>query len=160
MTMFASRADRHRALIALGFGLLAVVLALVIGRQDLAFMFYVEAFQEWLGQFGVLAPVAFILVQVRQVVFASIPGHATALVAGCFFGPVAGTIYSLIGLVIGSAIAFTIARWYGRSVVERGLNPEVINRFDAFVEWVGIPGLLVFVLSPGPPTMRSAFSPD
>lgn len=48
-------------------------------------MFDVEAFQEWLGQFGVLAPVAFILVQVRQVVFASIPGHATALVAGYTF---------------------------------------------------------------------------
>ncbi len=70
MKIFASRADRHRALIALGFGLLAVVLALVIGRQYLAFMFDVGAFQEWLGQFGVLTPVAFILVQVRQVVFA------------------------------------------------------------------------------------------
>ncbi len=27
----------------------------------------------------------------------------------------------------------------------------MIERFDAFVEWVGIPGLLVFVLFPGTP---------
>jgi len=151
MKIFASRADRHRALIALGFGLLAIVLALIIGQQYLAFIFDVEAFEEWLGQFGALAPVAFILAQVLQVVFAPIPGHATALVAGYFFGAVAGTVYSLIGLVIGSAIAFTIARWYGRPVVERVLSPEVIEGFDAFVEWVGVPGLLVFVLFPGTP---------
>ncbi len=151
MKLFASRADRNRALIALGFGLLALVIALVIGRQYLAFVFDVVAFQRWLGQFGALAPVAFIAVQILQVVFAPVPGHATALVAGYFFGALAGTVYSLIGLTVGSAIAFTLARWYGRPVVERLLSAQVVESFDEFVEWVGLPGLLVFVLFPGTP---------
>nr|WP_280663818.1 VTT domain-containing protein [Halomicroarcula amylolytica] len=74
-----------------------------------------------------------------------------ALVAGYLFGPVAGTVYSLTGVLLGSTVAFSLAKRFGRPMVERLLHEDVVTRFDGFVDRVGIPGLLAFVLIPGLP---------
>ena len=54
-----------------------------------------------------------ILLQIIQVVAAPIPGEATGLIGGYLYGPYLGTLYSTIGLTIGSWIAFILARFFG-----------------------------------------------
>jgi len=93
----------------------------------------------------------FILVQAAQVVLAPVPGQVVALAAGYLFGPLAGTLYSVTGVLIGSATAFLLADRYGRPFVEDVLHEAVVARFDGFVDRVGIPGLVVFVVVPGLP---------
>lgn len=151
MKVFSSAASRRKALallfvVAAAFGALYLLL-----RRYAPFVFDAEELRLWVDQFGVLAPVVFTLLQTAQVIFAPIPGQAVALVAGYLFGPVAGTVYSLTGVLIGSAIAFTLARRYGRSFVEDMIHEDLVSRFDSFVETVGIPGLVVFVIIPGLP---------
>ncbi len=146
----------------LAVGAIVVLLGLaggvyVFSQAYLDVLFDTAALQSWLDQFGILAPVVFILIQMLQVIFAPIPGQAVALAAGYLFGAVAGTIYSMIGVVLGSAIAFLIARRYGRPAVESLLAADVIDRFDEFVDWAGVPGLLVFVLIPGLPDDAISF---
>ncbi len=146
----------------LAVGAIVVLLGLaggvyVFSQAYLGFLLDAAALQSWLDQFGILAPLVFILIQMLQVIFAPIPGQAVALAAGYLFGAIAGTIYSMIGVVIGSAIAFLIARRYGRPAVESLLAADVIDRFDEFVDWVGVPGLLVFVLIPGLPDDAISF---
>jgi uncharacterized membrane protein YdjX (TVP38/TMEM64 family) len=114
-------------------------------------VFDAQALRTWIAGFGVFAPLVFVFLQATQVVVAPIPGQVVALVAGYLFGPVYGTIYSLTGVPIGSAVAFSLAKRYGRSFVERVIADEVIDRFDAFVERVGVPGLFAFVIIPGLP---------
>jgi uncharacterized membrane protein YdjX (TVP38/TMEM64 family) len=151
MKLFASRADRWRTLLLVGV-VVAAFVGLYLGvRRYAPFVFNAKALRAWIAGFGVFAPVVFIFLQATQVVVAPIPGQVVALVAGYLFGPVYGTIYSLTGVLIGSAVAFSLAKRYGRSFVERVIADDVIDRFDAFVERVGAPGLFAFVIIPGLP---------
>jgi len=151
MKLFASRADRWRTLLLVGV-VVAAFVGLYLGvRRYAPFVFNAKALRAWIAGFGVFAPVVFIFLQATQVVVAPIPGQVVALVAGYLFGPVYGTIYSLTGVLIGSAVAFSLAKRYGRSFVERVIADDVIDRFDAFVKRVGAPGLFAFVIIPGLP---------
>jgi uncharacterized membrane protein YdjX (TVP38/TMEM64 family) len=90
----------------------------------------------------------FISLQILQVVAAPIPGEATGLMGGYLYGPVLGTIYSTIGLMIGSWIAFVLARFFGLPLVEKAVKPSIIQKYDYFLEHRG---LFLLFLIPGFP---------
>jgi uncharacterized membrane protein YdjX (TVP38/TMEM64 family) len=151
MKVFSSAENRRRGiLLALVVAGAFVALYLLL-RRYAPFVFRPDELQVWVAQFGILAPVVFTLLQTLQVVVAPIPGQAVALVAGYLFGPIAGTAYSITGVLLGSAIAFSLAQRYGRSFVEDMLHEDLVTRFDEFVDAVGFPGLIAFVLIPGLP---------
>ncbi|KOX95676.1 MULTISPECIES: TVP38/TMEM64 family protein [Halorubrum] len=151
MKLFSSRADRRRGIAAaVGVAVLAVGLYVLVSRYA-GFLTNAEALRTWLDQFGVFAPIVFIGLQALQVVVAPIPGQVVALVAGFLFGSLWGTVYSLTGVLIGSAVAFSLSKRYGRSFVENVIHEDVIERFDGFVDTVGVPGLFAFVIIPGLP---------
>lgn len=151
MKVFSSKKHRLRGLL---FSIIAIIVLGILYlsiQRYLPFIFNADELRIWISQFGPLAPLVFIVIQATQVVVAPIPGQALALVSGYLFGSVAGTIYSLLGVLLGSAIAFSLAKRYGRSFVEEILHEDLMTRFDGFIDRVGIPGLLVFVLIPGLP---------
>ena len=151
MKVFSSNEDRRRTLLLSLLVVVGFIGLYVATRRYAPFIFNAKALRTWLAQFGVFAPLVFVCLQAAQVVVAPIPGQVVALVAGYLFGPVYGTIYSLTGVLIGSAVAFSLAKRYGRSFVERVIDEGIIDRFDAFVDTVGVPGLFAFVLIPGLP---------
>jgi uncharacterized membrane protein YdjX (TVP38/TMEM64 family) len=113
-------------------------------RDPGAIRAYVLGFEE-------LAPVVFILVQVGQVLIAPIPGQALAVAGGYLFGPWHGAAYSLIGMAIGSTIAFGLSRRYGRPVVSRLVGEQRVARFDGFIHRSGLIGIFLVFLVPGLP---------
>jgi uncharacterized membrane protein YdjX (TVP38/TMEM64 family) len=151
MKVFTSASNRRRALAAALAIALAVVGVYLALREFAPFVFDPTAMRQWIQQFGAFAPLVFVLVQLIQVIVAPVPGQVTAFVGGVLFGPVAGTAYSMIGVMIGSAIAFWIAQRWGRPAVERMIEPGLVDRFDGFVQTIGVPGLLLFVVVPGLP---------
>lgn len=72
-----------------------------------------DQLKEAVEQGGVLAILAFIGVQVLQVVVAAIPGEIVQIAAGYLFGTLLGAGYLLVGLIIGALIAFFAARVLG-----------------------------------------------
>ncbi|WP_144922940.1 TVP38/TMEM64 family protein [Halorubrum salsamenti] len=151
MKLFASASDRRRGILALVAAAVAFAALYFLVREYAGFITNAEALRVWLRQFGVLAPLVFIAIQALQVVVAPIPGQVVALVAGYLFGSFWGTVYSLAGVLIGSAVAFSLAKRYGRSFVEDVIHEDVVARFDDFVDTVGVPGLFAFVIIPGLP---------
>jgi uncharacterized membrane protein YdjX (TVP38/TMEM64 family) len=151
MGIFRSDADLRRGLLGLGLLCLLLVALYVGARQYVPFVFDARELRTWIDQFGRFAPLVFVLVQALQVIVAPIPGQIVALVAGYLFGPVQGTAYSLAGVLLGSAVAFSLAQRFGRPMVERLLDEDLVARFDGFVDRVGLPGLFVFVVIPGLP---------
>jgi len=151
MKVFSSAENRRRGILIalLAAGALAALYLLL--QEYAPFVFQPDELQVWVARFGVLAPLVFTLLQTLQVIVAPIPGQALALVAGYLFGPVAGTVYSITGVLLGSAIAFSLAQRYGRSFVEDMLHEDLVTRFDEFVDAIGIPGLIAFVVIPGLP---------
>ena len=108
--------------------------------------------------FGILAPVAFVVVQASQVVLAPIPGQVLGFVAGYLFGALWGTALSLLGATIGTYVAVRLSRRYGRPAVERLVRPETIELFDAAVDRRGLLALFVVFLVPGLPDDAICFA--
>ncbi len=94
---------------------------------------------------------AFIVLQILQVIAAPIPGEATGFIGGFIYGPIMGTIYSTIGLTVGSWIAFVLARIFGMPLVEKVVKPEVIRKYDHFLEHQGAFVSFLLFLIPGFP---------
>lgn len=151
MQVFSSRADLRRGLLGLCLLIAAFVAMYVGARQYAPFLFNAQELRKWIGQFGASAPLVFVLIQAVQVIVAPVPGQIVAFVSGYLFGSIAGIVYSLAGVLLGSAVAFGLAKRFGRPVVEQLLHEDVVTRFDGFVDRVGIPGLFAFVIIPGLP---------
>ncbi|MFC6719085.1 TVP38/TMEM64 family protein [Natrialbaceae archaeon GCM10025810] len=151
MQIFTSRSAFRHGLVVACFLLAAFFVAYAGARQYAPFLFDATELRTWIGQFGAFAPLVFVLVQAVQVIVAPVPGQVIALVSGYVFGPTEGTVYSLVGVILGSAIAFSLSKRFGRPFVEKLLHEDVVTRFDGFVERVGIPGLVAFVIIPGLP---------
>ncbi|MEN8136666.1 MAG: VTT domain-containing protein [Thermodesulfobacteriota bacterium] len=82
---------------------------------------------------GSNAPLFFIGIQIFQVIFAPIPGEASGLVGGYLFGTWPCTLYSTIGLTVGSAIAFGGGRLLSSFFTEKFRHTKLYQRFNHLV---------------------------
>lgn len=110
-----------------------------------------QEFKKVISSFGAYAPLAYILLQVLQVVIAPIPGGAIEFLGGVLFGVKAGFIYSMIGLLIGSWIAFSLARIFEKIAVEKFVSEQTRKKFDYLVEHEGVILSFILFLLPGFP---------
>ncbi|MEG0310951.1 MAG: TVP38/TMEM64 family protein, partial [Eubacterium sp.] len=90
----------------------------------------IEDFKNFLLGFGGWTPLIYFLFQIVQVVFAPIPGGTTMLVGGALFGGLWGFVLSLSGILIGSSIAFFIAKKLGRPFILRFISSKWIEKFE------------------------------
>jgi uncharacterized membrane protein YdjX (TVP38/TMEM64 family) len=117
------------------------------------YIFFVdrEKIVRFVNSFGPLSVVIFIGLQILQVIVAPIPGEVNGFIGGYLYGPVFGTLYSTIGLTIGSWIAFALARWLGLPFVEKVISPQIVQKYDYFMEHRGILITFILFLIPGFP---------
>jgi len=81
---------------------------------------------------------------VVQVVAAPIPGEATGVLGGYIYGPAVGVVLSTIGLTLGSYVAFTLSRYFGRPLTDKFVDAKTMERFDYLLHHKG--AFLVFLL--------------
>jgi uncharacterized membrane protein YdjX (TVP38/TMEM64 family) len=86
-----------------------------------------------------------------QVVIAPIPGGAIEFLGGVLFGVKAGLVYSMIGLTLGSWLAFSLARIFEKVAVEKFVSQETRKKFDYLVEHEGVILSFILFLLPGFP---------
>lgn len=77
----------------------------------------VEALREFIEQTGGAAAVIFILFCFLQVVLLPIPGSVAVAVGVAMFGPLKCALFSFIGIVLGSLVAFGVGRLVGYKAV-------------------------------------------
>jgi uncharacterized membrane protein YdjX (TVP38/TMEM64 family) len=91
------------------------------------------------------------LVQILQVVIAPIPGGAVEFIGGYLFGVRGGFLYSMIGLILGSWIAFSLARIFEKLAVEKFVSSETRQKFDYLIGHEGVILSFLLFLIPGFP---------
>jgi uncharacterized membrane protein YdjX (TVP38/TMEM64 family) len=107
---------------------------------------------EFINSFHPYDDFVFIALQILQVLMAgALPAEITGVVGGYLYGPVLGTIYSTIGLSIGSWLAFILARVYGLPLVRRVVRASIMQKYDHFMELRGPFFSFIFFLIPGFP---------
>jgi len=134
------------------FVLAILVLAFVYRSTWLAFFSSRADVQDWISSYGAVAPLVYIAVQVFQVVIFIVPGEVIQITGGYLFGITAGTIYSLIGIALGSGIDFYLARLLGRAFVEGVFGDGQVAKFDTFTSTRGPQtGFFLLFVIPGIP---------
>jgi uncharacterized membrane protein YdjX (TVP38/TMEM64 family) len=105
----------------------ALLLGVAAAQFSLDVSTYVhpDRIRGWLESAGALAPVVYMLMMASAVVVSPIPSLPLNVAAGAFFGPLAGTAYSLAGALLGALASFSIARYLGRGFIERFLSGHV-----------------------------------
>ena len=107
--------------------------------------------KDFISSFGAYSPVAYILLQMIQVIVAPIPGGATEFLGGYLFGVKAGFIYAMIGLLLGSWSAFSLARIFEKWAIEKFVSPKILRKFDYLVGHQGVILSFLLFLAPGFP---------
>ena len=122
--------NRRSRRAAAGFGVAgAAIAALALWRSGLVARLgdYEQVVVE-MGRSGPLGPLACIAIQFVQVIVFFIPGEITQVAAGYVFGAFRGFVYSFIGILLGSAVAFVLGRWLGRPAFARIFGAEALER--------------------------------
>jgi uncharacterized membrane protein YdjX (TVP38/TMEM64 family) len=110
-----------------------------------------EAVEHFVTAFGHGAPLAFMALQMVQVILAPIPGEASGFIGGYLFGTLKGFAYSSIALAVGSWINFAIGRYLGKRFVRKWIPADKLERFDHLLRHQGIIVLLILFIFPGFP---------
>ncbi len=88
----------------------------------------VESLRNYISSFGIYAVIIFILMQIFQVVVLPIPGVVAIGAGVALFGPFWGGVYSLIGILMGTFIAYFIGRKLGYKVAAFVAGKENIDK--------------------------------
>jgi uncharacterized membrane protein YdjX (TVP38/TMEM64 family) len=107
---------------------------------------------EYLASFGMWGAAVFVLLQAVQVVIAPIPGEVTQFAGGFIYGTIPGTLFSIIGILIGSAVVFGLGRWFGLPLLKVIMPEKTFQKFGFLLnhpktELV----ILILFLIPGSP---------
>jgi len=88
----------------------------------------VEKFREYISSFGNQAILWFTIIQFLQVVVLPIPAFITVGAGVLLFGPLVGAIFSSIGIILGSIVAFYIGRIFGFKVAKWLVGEDSLNK--------------------------------
>ena len=110
-----------------------VILARALGVTDYLRIENLARLKQIIAGYGAVGPLFYIAGYVLAVVF-FVPGLPITLLGGLAFGPVRGTVYVSIAATIGAGLAFLVARYGLRGMVEGWVrsNPR-LARMDAAV---------------------------
>jgi len=135
--------------VGIGLALVAVVVvARLTGLSEYVSLDDLKRLRDWIGGFGVAAPLVFIAIYAVATV-AFLPGTPLSLLAGLVFGPLLGTLWAVIGATIGATLAFLVGRYAARGLVEGWTaNNERVRKLDEGVEKQGWRMLLITRLVP------------
>lgn len=105
--------------------LLLVTLGIVVYRAIPDEWLEQEYIDRQLQKAGPLAPLVYILIK-AAVVLAVVPVAPLDVAAGAIFGPLSGSIYSVLGSQAGAMACFYIARLLGRDAISRLMNKDIV----------------------------------
>ena len=105
---------------------------------------------------GIFAPLIFVLIVIIEVVIAPIPGSPIYFISGIIFPPLIGALLAIIGNIIGAYLAFLLARFYGRKIIEKFITKKDLKLLDKFSKEEG--AITIFLLRLNPLTSTDLFS--
>lgn len=108
----------------------------------------VAAVKAYILSFGIWAPIASFLLMIFQSIAAPLPAFLITFANAGLFGWVYGAILSWSSAMAGAVLCFYIARWYGRSTVEKLTSRQALEHVDEFFAQYGNYAVLIARLLP------------
>jgi len=128
-----NRKKAHSWISYLAFPLfIALILAFVyIFRNSIVALFNNrDAARAWVQSKGAWGMLAYIGLEVLQVILFVIPGEVVQVVGGYIYGTWLGSLLSIIGILAGGLFNFWIGRLLGRPFVEAVFKKDTIEKIE------------------------------
>ncbi|MDO4281148.1 MAG: VTT domain-containing protein [Peptococcaceae bacterium] len=106
------------------------ILVVKVGMPLYDMMTQPNAARDWILSFGKWSYLFFVGIVFLQVVVAILPGEPFQIGAGLAFGPVMGSILSLLGILLGSITTFMLTRIFGYKLIELLFSERTRSKLD------------------------------
>jgi len=120
------------ALLAVFAGAL-VFLTIKWGPLVTRLMGHPEQSREFIASYGAAGPLIYIAIHMVQIIIFIIPGEVVQVAGGYVFGTPLGTLYSVIGVVLGTLIAFMAARILGFALIKMIIPKKTLEKFEFLI---------------------------
>lgn len=141
-----------RKVVVLLLAIVAIMLTFKYLPYILELTVSIDKFSNYIISLGNLGSLVFILFQALQIIIAPIPGEIVQAAGGYIYGTLLGTIYALVGMMLGAFIAFYFTRLIGSSFIENLLKKKKFQWLTAIMSSKKFSIiLLIFFLVPGLP---------
>lgn len=106
------------------------------------------AIKEWVSEFGVWGPLIIIVAMVASMFLFVVPNLLLLIISSLSYGPLWGSVISLIAIFVSSSIAYWIGYSIGPVVLRRLLKDETRLKLMQLVMDYGVGAIILFRLSP------------
>lgn len=113
---------------------------LISGDKDLI--------RDWVSQFGIWGPLVIILAMVASMFLFVVPNLLLLVISSVSYGPLWGSVISVVAVFISSTVAYLIGYWVGPALLRRILNEKTRTKLTSLVKDYGIGAIILFRLSP------------
>ena len=151
--MFDKLSEKIKSKVSLRKSYIAVAL-LAIFLGAVAYFYFHEYFyifsdplkiKNAIMSYGKYSVFAFLILQIIQVVAFFIPGEIIQIAGGYIFGTFYGSILSLVGITMGSAIVYGISRLFGKPLIKKIISEKHFDFFERILQF-GSTNYVVFLL--------------
>ena len=122
----------------------------------------------FIDSIGAMGIPVLIALQALQIVVAFLPGGIVEVAGGMIYGPLLGSVISLVGIFTGTVIAFWLAKHLGRPFIKHMVNEDSFDRylrlcnnkhFEQLILFLfflpGVPkDILIYVIGSGTKSLR------
>ena len=142
---------------------LAIILFILIAVAYEYYNKYMYIFRDpnkiknWIISYGKYGVIVFLFLQFLQVVAFFIPGEVVQIAGGYIYGAFLGSVVSIIGIIIGNIIAYSMSRYYGRPFVNKIISNKNLTSFQKILD-LGSINIIVFILYLIPFALISLYS--
>lgn len=125
-----------------------ILLTFVFRSEIVDFINNLNEIKGTILSFGRLAGIAMVFMIAAQIILAPIPGAPFVSAAGFIFGFWEGTLYAILGTLIGGYIAFMIGKKYGRPFLIKVFNRDNFVKLEEYSNKKKLVFLFVVFLIP------------
>src|SRR4051794_2721669 len=102
-----------------------------------------ERIRGWVKRFGILGPVVLVLVMAFQVFLLFVPNLLLFIIAILCYGPIWGTLISLIGVTASSSLGYFIGSKVGPRAIDRFVSQETQDKLAFNVRRYGVKAIFI-----------------
>jgi uncharacterized membrane protein YdjX (TVP38/TMEM64 family) len=106
-----------------------------------------QRIKEWVSQFGIAGPLILILLMVVQMFLFVVPNVLVMMVAITGYGPIWGSVISLLGVFASSSFGYMIGRFLGPRTVDKFVSVKTREKISDFIREYGVPAIAITRLS-------------
>lgn len=104
--------------------------------------------KDWVSDFGMWGPLVIIVGMVASMFLFVVPNLLLLIISSVSYGPLWGSLISLVAVFISSTVAYSLGYWIGPGILKRLLSGNAHEKMTKLVRLYGVGAIILFRMSP------------